>query len=64
MIDSNCFAIRLALTYPAGKNGVWFAGSYSLYTVPLLESGVISAVRVAEQLGVKVSRFYVFHLLM
>lgn len=33
-----------------GKHGVWFVGAYSLYTMPLLESGVRSSIRVANKL--------------
>ena len=36
-----------------GKGNIYFAGSYNVYTVPLLESGLLSAMRVSESMGVK-----------
>jgi len=35
-----------------GKNGIFVCGSYATTGVPLLETAVSSAVRIAEQLGV------------
>lgn len=37
-----------------GHKNIWFVGSYTVFTVPLLESGVYSSVKVAEALGVDV----------
>ena len=37
-----------------GSGGVWFVGAYALYSVPLLENGVRSGVRVAKSLGCNV----------
>lgn len=34
-----------------GVNGIWFAGSYVKYGLPLLENGVESAIAVAKRLG-------------
>ena len=45
-------AIRLLQDRVQGKGGVWFVGSYACYSVPLLESGVQSAMLVCERLGV------------
>ena len=33
-----------------GRGGIWFVGAYSLYSMPLLENGVRSAIRVANRL--------------
>ncbi|KAH9256346.1 hypothetical protein BASA81_005579 [Batrachochytrium salamandrivorans] len=33
-----------------GQGGLWFVGAYSLYSMPLLENGVRSAIRVANKL--------------
>ena len=33
-----------------GKDNVWFVGAYSLYSMPLLENGARSAIRVANKL--------------
>jgi predicted NAD/FAD-binding protein len=33
-----------------GQDRIWFVGAYTLYTMPLLESGTRSAIRVANQL--------------
>lgn len=38
-----------------GKGHVWFVGAYSLNSMPLLENGVKSAMRVARRLGVDTS---------
>jgi predicted NAD/FAD-binding protein len=46
-----------------GRDGVWFIGAYSLYSMPLLENGARSAIRVANrmlknkypELGVQIS---------
>lgn len=36
-----------------GKNHLWLIGAYSLYSMPLLENGVRSSIRIANRLGVK-----------
>jgi hypothetical protein len=37
-----------------GVGGLYFVGAYSLYSVPLLENGVASAMKVALRLGARV----------
>lgn len=34
-----------------GGGGLWYVGAYALFSVPLLENGVESAIRVANRLG-------------
>lgn len=43
-----------ALHEHQGENGLWFVGSYTLFTMPLLEAGVTSAMAVAERFGCRV----------
>ena len=48
--DSAAAMVSLAQTQ--GRGSVWFVGAYSLYSMPLLENGVKSAIGVARRLGV------------
>jgi predicted NAD/FAD-binding protein len=47
-------AMRRLAAYQ-GRGHVWFVGAYSLYSMPLLENGVKSAMTVARALGVDTS---------
>ena len=53
VVDHNAVHGMKLLEKLQGINNIYFAGSYALYAVPLLESAICSGLKVAELLGCK-----------